>query len=52
MLLASQTCCHNRETLQLKEASISFMAELKLESVTRISQNKALLTSENGDEIY
>lgn len=50
MILTSQTCCHNREKLQLKEASISFIAELKLEPMTRISQNKTLLTSENCDE--
>lgn len=50
MLLTSQTCCHYREKLHLKEASISFTAELKLEPMTRISQNKPLLTSENCDE--
>lgn len=50
MLLTSQTSCYNGEKLQLKEASISFIAELKLEPMIRISQNKTLGTSENCDE--
>lgn len=50
MLLTSQTCCHIREKLQLKEVSISFIAELKLELMTRVSQNKPLLTGENCEE--
>lgn len=49
MLLKSQTRCHIREKLQLKEASISFIAELKLELMNRVSQNKPL-TGENCDE--